>query len=63
MDGPILVTLNKNGDPWCHLFIPSSAARSNEVHGFALDPIPEGTAITIDTNNGAEELDLMVYAL
>jgi len=62
MDGPILVTLKKNSDPWCHLFIPSSAARSNEVHGFALDPIPEGTAITVDVDNGAEELDLTVHA-
>lgn len=58
--GPIKVTLKKNGDPWCNLFVRSDAARSNEIHGFALDPVSENAEITVDVENQSEIVDLSV---
>ncbi len=63
MDGPVIVTLRKNGEDWCKLFIPSDQARSNTVHGFALVPIQTGSEITVEVDNQAEVLDLATYLL
>lgn len=63
MDGPVIVTLKKNGYEWARLFIPKDKARSNDVHGFALDPIEENATMTVDVDNQAEILDLTVNLL
>lgn len=60
LEGTVSVVLKKNGTPWCQMVVPKDGSKSNEVHGFALDPAAEGTEITLDVNNQAEELDLAV---
>lgn len=60
MPGPVIVTLRRNGEDWCRLFIPADSARSNEVHGFALDPVAEQDEIAVDIDNQAEELDFLM---
>ncbi|MFN3326883.1 MAG: hypothetical protein ACK5AZ_25600 [Bryobacteraceae bacterium] len=61
--GPITVTLTKNGDDWAKLFIPGGRSTSEEIHGFALDPVAEDTVINakIDNSVGVAGTDVQIF--
>jgi hypothetical protein len=58
--GPVKVTVNKDGGPWFELRIPDNQALSNVVDGLALNNVSQGTEVTVDIDNGADEIDLDV---
>lgn len=65
---PSLVTLKKNGIPWCDFMIIKNIAGeqhsqniSNKVHGFALDPVSQDDIITADFDNRLDgNIDIFV---
>jgi hypothetical protein len=58
--GDVLVSMFQDGNPWFDLFIPANKARSNMIHGFALDPLDENIEITANVSNDAGSVDLTV---
>lgn len=58
--GPVTITAKKNGQAWFQLFIPANAARSNQIHGYALNTAAEGAVIMFDVVNQAGTIDLEV---
>ena len=59
-EGPVKVTVNKDGGPWFELRIPAEKAYSNVIDGLALNNVAKGTEMTVDIDNGAGVIDLDV---